>query len=119
MGLNNPRGLFTDLRHFFDPPKSENGRRPKGPATATPVPTEKDRSPEEDPGTRSVTSANLEPARTAAAPAADGLVDQTELAEMAGTVQATVILPERGAQPRTVRKLAEALGVEPSELRVW
>ncbi|MDQ3791606.1 MAG: hypothetical protein M3341_02990 [Actinomycetota bacterium] len=38
---------------------------------------------------------------------------------MAGTVQATVILLERGAQPRTVRKLAEALGVEPSELRVW
>jgi transcriptional regulator with XRE-family HTH domain len=47
------------------------------------------------------------------------MISQTELAAMAKTTQATISLFERGqrtAQPRTVRKLADALGVEPREL---
>ena len=46
-------------------------------------------------------------------------VSQIELAKMAATTQATISALERGereAQPRTVRRLADALGVEPSEL---
>jgi transcriptional regulator with XRE-family HTH domain len=49
----------------------------------------------------------------------DRMLSQMELAKMAGTTQATISLFERGertAQPRTVRKLADALGVEPREL---
>src|SRR3712207_1393500 len=41
MGSNDPHGSFADLRPFLDTPKSENGRRPKGPAMATPKPTER------------------------------------------------------------------------------
>jgi transcriptional regulator with XRE-family HTH domain len=47
------------------------------------------------------------------------MLSQAELARSAATTQATVSLLERGertAQPRTVRKLADALGVEPREL---
>ena len=47
------------------------------------------------------------------------MFSQSELAKMAGTTQATISGFERGkrrAQPRTVRRLAEALGVEPREL---
>ena len=49
----------------------------------------------------------------------DRMLSQSELAKMADTTQATISLFERGertAQPRTVRKLADALGVEPREL---
>jgi transcriptional regulator with XRE-family HTH domain len=47
------------------------------------------------------------------------MLSQSELAKIAGTTQATISGFERGermAQPRTVRKLAEALDVEPSTL---
>jgi transcriptional regulator with XRE-family HTH domain len=47
------------------------------------------------------------------------MLSQSELAKMAATTQATISLFERGertAQPRTVRKLADALQVEPREL---
>ena len=47
------------------------------------------------------------------------MLSQTELAKIAGTTQATISGFERGermAQPRTVRKLAEALDIEPSTL---
>jgi len=47
------------------------------------------------------------------------MLSQSELAKIAGTTQATISGLERGermAQPRTVRKLADALGVEPREL---
>jgi transcriptional regulator with XRE-family HTH domain len=47
------------------------------------------------------------------------MFSQAELARKAGTTQVTVSLLERGkrtAQPRTVRKLADALEVEPREL---
>jgi transcriptional regulator with XRE-family HTH domain len=46
-------------------------------------------------------------------------LSQAALAEKARTTQVTISLLERGertAQPRTVRKLADALGVEPREL---
>ena len=48
------------------------------------------------------------------------MLSQTELAKLAGLTQAAISgfeLGTRRAQPRTVRKLAEALGVEPRELR--
>jgi transcriptional regulator with XRE-family HTH domain len=47
------------------------------------------------------------------------MLSQSELAKMADTTQATISVFERGqrtAQPRTVRRLADALGVEPVEL---
>jgi len=47
------------------------------------------------------------------------MLSQAELAAMAKTTQATISnfeLGQRTAQPRTVRKLADALGVEPREL---
>jgi transcriptional regulator with XRE-family HTH domain len=47
------------------------------------------------------------------------MISQAELAKMADTTQATISNFERGlrtAQPRTVRKLADALGVEPRGL---
>jgi transcriptional regulator with XRE-family HTH domain len=47
------------------------------------------------------------------------MFSQTELAKMAGITQAAISGFERGerkAQPRTVRHLAEALGVLPREL---
>jgi transcriptional regulator with XRE-family HTH domain len=47
------------------------------------------------------------------------MVSQSELAKMADTTQATISIFERGertAQPRTVRKLADALNVTPREL---
>jgi transcriptional regulator with XRE-family HTH domain len=47
------------------------------------------------------------------------MLSQTELAKIASTTQATISNFEGGqrtAQPRTVRKLADALGVEPREL---
>jgi transcriptional regulator with XRE-family HTH domain len=47
------------------------------------------------------------------------MLSQSELAKIAGTTQATISGFERGermAQPRTARKLADALGVEPREL---
>jgi transcriptional regulator with XRE-family HTH domain len=47
------------------------------------------------------------------------LLTQRELAAKAGIAQATVVRLENQQQPaqfRTVRKLAEALGVEPREL---
>jgi len=46
-------------------------------------------------------------------------LSQQELAERAGTTQETISRLERGhtaARGRTLRKLAEALGVEPREL---
>jgi transcriptional regulator with XRE-family HTH domain len=49
------------------------------------------------------------------------MLSQAELAKKAGTTQATISGFERearSAQPRTVRKLADALGVEPRELVV-
>jgi transcriptional regulator with XRE-family HTH domain len=49
----------------------------------------------------------------------DRMLSQTELAKMAGITQAAISGFERGerkAQPRTVRRLAEALGVEPRDL---
>jgi transcriptional regulator with XRE-family HTH domain len=47
------------------------------------------------------------------------MLSQSELAKLAGTTQATISGFERSkrtAQPKTVRKLADALGVEPREL---
>jgi transcriptional regulator with XRE-family HTH domain len=47
------------------------------------------------------------------------MLSQRELARAIGTAQAAISRLERGnhrAQPRTVRLLAEALGVEPTEL---
>jgi transcriptional regulator with XRE-family HTH domain len=47
------------------------------------------------------------------------MLSQQELARKAGAGQATISLLERGqrsAQPRTVRRLADALGIEPREL---
>jgi len=47
------------------------------------------------------------------------MLSQSELAKVARTTQATISNFEHGqrtAQPRTVRKLADALGVEPREL---
>jgi transcriptional regulator with XRE-family HTH domain len=47
------------------------------------------------------------------------MLSQSELAKMARTTQATISGFERSrrtAQPKTVRKLADALGVEPREL---
>jgi transcriptional regulator with XRE-family HTH domain len=43
---------------------------------------------------------------------------QDELAELAGVSRQTVVKLEGGLEPRppTIRKLAKALGVEPSEL---
>jgi DNA-binding XRE family transcriptional regulator len=49
----------------------------------------------------------------------DRMFSQTELAKMAGITQAAISGFERGerkAQPRTVRHLAEALGVPPRAL---
>jgi transcriptional regulator with XRE-family HTH domain len=49
------------------------------------------------------------------------MLSQRELARTVGTSQAVISeleLGKRRAQPRTVRKLAEALGVEPRELVV-
>ena len=49
------------------------------------------------------------------------MLSQTELAKMAGITQAAVSGFERGerrAQPRTVRRLAKALGVAPNDLVV-
>ena len=49
----------------------------------------------------------------------DMMFSQTELAKMAGITQAAISgfeLGTRTAQPRTVRRLAEALGVEPRDL---
>jgi len=51
----------------------------------------------------------------------DRMLSQQELAALAGATQATISNLERGkrqARPRTVRRLALALAVEPSELRV-
>ena len=50
---------------------------------------------------------------------AERMLSQSDLAKMAQTTQATVSSLERGlrtAQPRTVRRLADALGVYPFEL---
>lgn len=47
------------------------------------------------------------------------MISQLELSKTTGIGQATLSVLERGvrqARPRTVRKLAEALGVEPTEL---
>ncbi len=47
------------------------------------------------------------------------MLSQRDLARAIGSVQVTISDLERGkrrAQPRTVRKLADALGVEPKEL---
>lgn len=47
------------------------------------------------------------------------MLSQRDLAQAIGSVQATISAIERGtrtARPRTVRRLAEALGVEPREL---
>jgi transcriptional regulator with XRE-family HTH domain len=43
---------------------------------------------------------------------------QRELSERSGITQATIVHAERGGEtrPTTVRKLADALGVEPREL---
>lgn len=46
-------------------------------------------------------------------------ISQEDLESMTGVTQATISALEcgkRGARPRTVRKLAEALGVNPKEL---
>jgi transcriptional regulator with XRE-family HTH domain len=48
------------------------------------------------------------------------MISQRELARASGTNQSLISELEQGkrrAQPKTVRKLAEALGVEPRELR--
>ena len=50
----------------------------------------------------------------------DRMLSQQELAALAGATQATISNLERGkrqARPRTVRRLALALAVEPRELR--
>jgi len=50
----------------------------------------------------------------------DRSLSTRELAEMSGVHRHTIIRLENeqtGAQPRTIRKLAAALGVEPRELR--
>ncbi len=60
-----------------------------------------------------VDTANLRRLRRQAA------LSQQELAARAGTTQETISRLERGhtaARGRTIRKLAEALGVEPQEL---
>ncbi len=47
------------------------------------------------------------------------MISQRDLAQMTGVAQATISVlerEERTAQPRTVRRLAEALGVEPMDL---
>ena len=47
------------------------------------------------------------------------MLSQSELARVTGTTQSTISLLEcwqRMAQPRTVRKLADALEVKPTEL---
>ena len=47
------------------------------------------------------------------------MFSQSELAKLADTTQVTVSVLERGkrrAQPRTVRRFSDALGVEPREL---
>jgi DNA-binding XRE family transcriptional regulator len=47
------------------------------------------------------------------------VVSQMELAERSGVARSTIIAIEAGAvdpRPSTVKKLARALGVEPSEL---
>jgi transcriptional regulator with XRE-family HTH domain len=47
------------------------------------------------------------------------MLSQRDLAQAIGSVQATISAFERGsraARPRTVRRLAEALGVDPREL---
>jgi transcriptional regulator with XRE-family HTH domain len=49
----------------------------------------------------------------------DRVLSQRELARMAGLAQGTVWRLENGfpeARPSTIRKLAEALGIEPREL---
>ncbi len=49
----------------------------------------------------------------------EAALSQQELADMAGTTQETISRLERGhhsARGRTLRALAEALGVEPREL---
>jgi transcriptional regulator with XRE-family HTH domain len=48
----------------------------------------------------------------------EAALSQQELAERAGTTQETISRLEQGhhARGRTLRKLAEALGVEPKEL---
>ena len=49
------------------------------------------------------------------------MLSQRDLAERIGSVQAVISeleLGKRRARPRTVRKLAESLGVEPKELVV-
>ena len=50
----------------------------------------------------------------------DRALSQGELAKAAGVHRHTVLRLENdqgGAQPRTIRKLAAALGVEPKEIR--
>ena len=50
----------------------------------------------------------------------DRSLSTRELAEIAGVHKHTIIRLENeqgGAHPRTIRKLAEALGVEPRDLR--
>jgi transcriptional regulator with XRE-family HTH domain len=50
----------------------------------------------------------------------DRTLSVRELAELAGVHYHTIVRLENeqsGAHPRTIRKLAEALGVEPRELR--
>jgi transcriptional regulator with XRE-family HTH domain len=52
-------------------------------------------------------------------PAARDALSQEELRDLSGVSRATIADLEagnRGAQPRTIRKLAEALGVEPDDL---
>ena len=47
------------------------------------------------------------------------MLSQRDLAQAVGSTQATISALEvgsRAAQPRTVRKLADALGVEPKDL---
>ncbi len=48
-------------------------------------------------------------------------LSQSELAAMAGITKATVVALEKGdprrPHPRTIRQLAQALGIEPDELR--
>jgi len=49
----------------------------------------------------------------------EAALSQQELADMAGTTQETISRLERGhhaARGRTLRRLAEALGVQPKEL---
>lgn len=48
----------------------------------------------------------------------DNVLSQRELARLAGVTHATLWRLEHGyaAQPRTIRKIAEALGVEPKKI---